>query len=324
MATDIRAFGNFTGPQLPFIAGAGGVNLPFGQILPPTGGQVFYVHSSGAAAVTDPEMAKNVVTTLDAALRRCTANRHDTIFVLPNHTENVSTATAMANLVAGTRIIGLGSGTSQPVFRWTATAAQWAIAVANVTISNLHLKMEGANGVVKALVSTAAEFTLESCRIQVASGASNKATIAIEIGSAALFNSITGNRIYGTETHNVTDLIKVVGGTTPDDLVIANNIAIASATAANGLIHVTVACKRLAILNNVLYNTHTASSATIAFDAVAADGMVHGNASGVINNGTAASSGFVPGGSATVKGGQNWTSDESGRNGALSPAAPAT
>jgi hypothetical protein len=325
MGTNNYANGNFMFGDLPRVSAGAGVKFPFGTLLPP-GGRVVYLRSTGPQDGDDQSLVKRLFLTLSSALAQCRAGLADTVIVLPGHTENVTDALMLTNLVAGTRIIGVGCPYQDdaPQFRWTATASQWPITAKNVLISNLRLRLEGANGVVKAIVTTASGTSLVGNNIEVASGATAKATIAIEVGSAAHDCIIAANFMHGTETHNVTDLIKVVGGTVPLRLRIIDNTIIASATAANGLIHLTVAALRVNISRNVLYNTHTASTATIAVDNVAADGIIVENYSGILTDGVAASTGIVFAGTATMKCFQNFTSDEPRKSGALSPAAVAT
>jgi hypothetical protein len=201
-------------PQLPFNAMTGGVDLGASVVLPP-GGNVIYVRSTAPDDFDPPGVTARVVTTLAVALQTCRANRGDTVVVLPGHSENVADALMLTNLKAGTRIIGLGWGADMPTFRWTATTSQWPITVNNVLIQGLRLRLEGANGVVKAIAITGTDTTIKGCDIEMASGTTAKATIGIEVGSGALRTNIIANRFRGTETHNVTDGIKVVGGTTP-------------------------------------------------------------------------------------------------------------
>ena len=194
-----------------------------------------FVRSTGAQSGDDPYVLSNLVTTLAAGLKRCRASMGDYVVVLPGHSESVVDGTMLTNLVAGTRVVGVGHGSIRPVFRWTATGSQWAVSVADVLFTGLNLRLEGANGVVKAILVTGANSILAFNKIQVASGATNKATIAIEYGAGADDFELIGNQFHGTETHNVTDGVKVVaaclGGRIED------NEMVFSATAANGLLH---------------------------------------------------------------------------------------
>lgn len=317
------AYGSPFTPDLPYVAAGAGLKTNFGIALLPPGSRVAaYVRSTGQQSGDDPYILTNLVTTLSAGLARARSGLGDTVVVLPGHSESVADATMLTNLVAGTRIVGFGRGGNMPVFRWTATTSQWAVSVADVTIQGLRLRMEGANGVVKALVVTAADFGLYGCDIEVASGASNKATIAIELGAGSTRADVSGNIFRGTATHNVTDGVKVVSAV--DSVRICDNEMEFSATAANGLVHVTAAATSIKILRNIMDNQHTASSACIAVDSVAATGTIADNYTGVLNDGTAASQGVVLAGTATIKCFQNFCSDEARKSGALAPAAVAT
>lgn len=308
--------------RLPFFGIGGGYSSDFGAWLP-RGSKAIFVRSTGVQSQDEQAFARKILPTLASGLLECRAGMGDTVFVLPGHTESVTDALMLANLVAGTRVIGLGDPLQDdaPQFRWTATGSQWPITAKNCLFANLRLLIEGAV-VVKGIVTTASGTKFSNNFIQTASGASNKATIAFEIGSAATYCSILNNYIFGTATHNSTDIFKLVGGTVPSNFSFMGNQGIASATAGNGFVHVTVAALNVQISNNVLYNTHTASTACIAIDDVAADGVIVSNQMGVMNNGTASAEGIVFAGSTdTFKCFQNFCSDELNKSGLLSPPA---
>lgn len=300
-----------------------GLKNEYVTVLPPAT-RVTYVRSTGVQSGDPQEIAQRLLPTLAAGLAECRSGMGDIVYVLPGHSESVTDATMLSALVAGTRIIGLGdlNRSDAPTFTWTATASQWAISVADVAISGLRLLMDGANGVVKAINITAPGCRISGNFMRWASGAALKATIAIEVGSTALNCVIAANEVQGTATHNVTDGIKVVGATVPSGLKILGNTIIASATAANGLIHVTVAALGIVIAGNILYNTHTSSSATVALDNVAMDGVLYENYSGVKDTGqTPATTGIVVGGAAVLAVCfQNFATDTKATSGALSPA----
>lgn len=326
MATDNFAYGFSSFPDMPRVNLGAGVKSEFALMLPPQGRLACYLRSTGPSDGDPPEVQTRIVKTLAAALKLCRSGKGDTVIVLPGHSESVVDATMLTNLVDGTRIIGMASPRQDdaPVFRWTATGSSWAITKKNILIQGLKLRLEGANGVVKAINITGASVTLQGNAIEVASGAALKATIAIEVGSGAADCSISGNYIYGTATHNVTDGIKVVGATVPSRLRIIQNEMQFSATAANGLIDITVAALQVSILNNILYNTMTASTATIANGAVASDGVIAGNCSAILADGVASATGIVLGATSLIKCFQNFTSDEPRKSGVLSPSVVAT
>lgn len=295
---------------------------PYGQMLPSQGRIAAYVRAT-AQNDEDATIASMRVSTLAAALNKCRPGYNDVIVVLPGHSENITSATYLSALVAGTTIVGLGRGTNRAKLRLTATAAQLAVAVADVTIQGLRLELEGANGVVKAVNVTGAGFTLQGCDVVLASGAALKATIGIELGDAAADARIYGNRFIGTATHNVTDGI-LIAHANASRVEIRGNTMVASATAANGLIRVTGAALGLVITDNVIANTHTASTACIAFGNVACTGVCARNMLSTINDGAAASQGVTFGAAALVRAFENYSSDEAAKSGVLAPAAVAT
>jgi hypothetical protein len=310
--------------NMPLITAGYGIKTPHGILLPPGGRVAAYVRSTGLADYDDSAIGDNLVATLAAGLARCRAGAGDAVICLPGHSESVTDATMLDNLVAGTRIVGFGRGSNMPVFRWTATGSQWVLDNADVIIAGLRLRLEGANGVVKAIVVTAADCVLRECDIQVASGATAKATIALEIGTGADRCEIgPGNIWRGSNTHNVTDGIKLVG--TNDGVYIYGNKMMFSATAANGTIHVTAATVTgITIAGNVCLNDHTASTACIACDAVASTGLCLDNYTATINNGVATAQGVVLGAGCLWRCFNNQSCDEPAKSGVLTPGPVAT
>lgn len=309
-------------PQPPFAQFPGGIDLGTVMVLP-TGANIIYLRSGGPQTYDSPSLTGRIVQTLSAALSQCRSGLSDTVLVLPGHSESVTDSTMLTNLVNGTKIIGFGTGSNMPVFRWTATGGAWNITKSDIVIHGLRLRLEGANGITKAINITGADCRVSGCDIEVASGAALKATIAMEIGSGADRTAVIGNVWRGTATHNVTDGIKIVS--TPAQVRITDNEMVFSATAANGCIRVSAAATGLKILRNVCYNTMTASTASIRVDAVAADGVIADNYAGILTDGVASATGIdVSAGTSLVKCFQNFTSDEPRRSGALSPAVVAT
>jgi hypothetical protein len=305
--------------NVPMMGAGYGIRTNFGIMLPPGGVVAAYVRSGGAQSGDDAAILDKLVLTLSAGLARCRSGLGDTVIVLPGHSESVTDATMLNTLVAGTRIIGIGNGSSKPTFRWTAAGSQWALSVADVYIAGLKLRLEGANGVTKAILVTGANSTWVDNEFQVASGASNKATIAFEVGSGADGTTIAGNYWYGTATHNATDGIKVVAAV--DRCRILNNLMDFSVTAANGNIHFTAAATKVAVGGNMIQNDHTASTCCIAVDAVASTGMCWDNYVSTINNGTVTAQGVILQAGCLWRLFQTFSCDEPIKSGALNIAA---
>lgn len=316
MATDNRAYGLALGPETPMFYAGQGVSTPFGIHLPPGGKVAAYLRSGGVSDQDPTEIQNRLVTTLAAALRYVRAGRGDTIVVLPGHSENVTDATMLDNLVAGTRILGCGHGSLTPTFRWTNTAGQWTVDQANVVIQGLRLRMEGANGVVKAVIVTGPDSLITGCDIETASGATAKATIAVEYGATSDRGAFIGNRVRGTAGHNSANVIKIVSAVS--DIAILRNQMFASATSANGLIQVTAAALGVMIGQNVLMNSMT-TAALVAIDlgTTATTGMIWDNRIGVLTGGAMVSGthGISFGGSADYRIFENYISDSANGGG---------
>lgn len=305
-----------------------------GTVFPTVGGQwvhpgskiAAFVRSTGVQDGDDPFIANNLVTTLNAGLARCRSNMNDVVYVLQGHSENVSSATALSSLVAGTRIVGVGDPlrTNAPAFTWTATDAQWAINVANVSIENLNLSPCGANGVVKAINVTGATCSITNCTFTLSTGATLKSAIAVEWGSAATYGRFCGNRIFGLASVDAGIAVKLVGATVPSSFTFTDNVGAAGCTVATGFLNVTVAALDLQIHRNRLYNTLAASTACISFSNVACDGFVTENLLGTKNDGVATAQGLVIGAGALCVFAENYSVDEAKKSAVLTPAAVAT
>ena len=298
-----------------------------GYVLVPTGGKVIYVHSSGASALDQlpagiPGNPDGFFTTLNAAFATCRDNRGDVIVCLPGHSESLASSggTDLSNIKAGVRVVGASNGiTDMPTLRWTATTAQWAISSANCTFENLRLRLEGANGVVKAINVTGAGTTFKKCRIQTGSGASNKATIAIEVGSAATEFQFDDCYMYGV-TGAVTDGIKFVGATVPSNFHIRNSRFVLPATEINGIIHVTVAALDNIIEGCIFQNTVASSTACVVLDNVATTGFMVNCDMSDLNDGTATAQGVIVGGASVLwRFSRTFEVDEKAKNSILSP-----
>jgi len=297
-----------------------------GAYIVPSGGKVVYVHSSGASALDQlpagmPGNPDGFFTTLNAAFATCRDNRGDVICELPGHSESHTTATELSNIKAGVRVLGMSNGCNDmPTHRWTNTAAQWAISSAGCVFENIKLRLEGANGVTKAINVTGACTAFKKCRIQMASGASNKATIGMEIGSGATEFLLDDCYVYGASGTAVTDGIKFVGATVPSNFVLRDSTFMYAATEVNGLVHVTVAALDGYVLRCRFANSVASSTAGFVVDNVASTGFIVDSDCSDLNNGTAASQGFIFGAGSLWRTSKTHESNEANKSGIASPA----
>lgn len=101
-------------------------------------GSVFFVDSatgSDGNLGTEPSKA---FATLDYAIGKCTANKGDTIYVMPNHAETITGAGGITADVAGISIIGIGSYNQRPRFLMDgATTVTFLVSADDVTVRNM-------------------------------------------------------------------------------------------------------------------------------------------------------------------------------------------
>ena len=323
MGTDNFAYGTQRTFPLTGVGLLAGLRTPFGTIIPP-GARVVYVRSTGYQDGDPIDLAGRTVPTLAAGLLECRSGLGDFVIVLPGHSESVTDATMLTNLVAATRIIGIGAGAMMPVFRWTAAAAQWLISVNDVVITGLRLRLEGFNGVTKAIAVTGNDVSIVGNDIETGSGASNKATIAVEVGTGAAggtrFNFCT-NRVRGTAAGASTNILLVSNAA--DGINICDNDMIAAATTTNGLINVQSAATSILIKRNTIENTVASSVAGINFANVAVDGSCEDNKITVKNATTITqgTTGITVGGTNNLVGFfNNFTTNSVNASGLLTPA----
>ena len=107
-----------------------------------TPGKVFYL-GAGVTGASDSsgygQSPGTPVATLDYAVAKCTAGRGDTIYVMPGHNEGKADAQWDLD-VADISVIGLGRGTSRPIFDFDHANASMNIGASNITVRNITLR----------------------------------------------------------------------------------------------------------------------------------------------------------------------------------------
>lgn len=262
-------------PDLIRLGKAVGFATPYGGFVLDPGSEVrAYVRATEPDGLDDAMKAAWCPSIADA-LSRCRAGRNDVVAVLPGHTENVTSST-LANLVAGTRIIGCGRGSNRPNLRWTATTSQLVMNDADCVLSNFILRMEGAV-VVKAVAVSAADCGIYHCDIDMGSvAATNLSTIGIELAAGAHRFELRNNYIHTIAAATPTQVIAIAGAC--DGAVICGNkIMAATSAVAVGVIDITAAATGLDIGDNLLQNRIASSETCISCGAVAATGVVYRN-----------------------------------------------
>jgi hypothetical protein len=109
--------------------------MPVMPGLPPTTGDVWFVHSGTGADGNDGYAPDSALATIDTAIGKCTDSKGDVILVMPGHSEDPTTSITAD--VDGVSIIGLGNGTDRPTITFGALGATLAITGDSVTVKNL-------------------------------------------------------------------------------------------------------------------------------------------------------------------------------------------
>lgn len=94
-------------------------------------------HSAALDAVGYGQSPSQPFATLDFAIGQMTASNNDVIYLMPGHTETLTTVDAVDIDVKGVSVIGLGNGTDRPTFTYTAAAGEIVVGADNVLIENI-------------------------------------------------------------------------------------------------------------------------------------------------------------------------------------------
>lgn len=276
-------------PRIPQYAVGAGISTEVGTFIK-NGEVVAYVHASGRSLNQDEDINTRIYTTINAALALCRASRGDIVIVLPGHTENVDAADDWSNLVAGTRIIGLGHGNLRPVFTWSAATSTVLLNVANVSIVNCILEMSGDTDVGTALTVaapvtvSAAGCSLVGCRVNTGVDADRLSTIAITTTADADDFSIVDCWIEGAILAESTTLIRLVGA----DRFFMSGCYVYGATSSTtvGVLQMLTTASLNVLIEDCIFVNKKAASAHAATGMTAATGVVNRCKFGILDDTT--------------------------------------
>jgi hypothetical protein len=236
-------------------------------------GKIFFVLATSNARFgdlssefpVDKDGVPRVYGTVAAAMLNCVASRGDIIYVMPGHTESLTSATTLQCNVAGVTIRGLGDGALRPTFTLsTTTAATIAVSAANVTIDNVIIDMTGVDAIVAGITPTATNFTLSNSFIITAT-ATNQATLGILTTAAASRMKLINNEFIGSNDAGTAAAVRIVGG---NEHVIKDNRFYGAYTTSLGAIdNATTACLRCQITGNFIQNATASSTVCMTFQA---------------------------------------------------------
>ena len=244
-------------------------------------GAIFFVSSEHAAASDAAGFGKSPdspVATIDYAVSLCNSGAGDVIYVMPQHTEDVDGAGALALDVIGITVIGIGEGTIQPILEMTDDASTITIGAANVTVENFHIVANDEDVAVIFDVN-ADDFTLRHCRFSQA-GADLSGTIAVQDAAAGGSDRILIEDCHAMLYDAATTHFVNFGGTGTGHIV-RRNVLLGdwSTMAIGGAGVVTLAI----VQDNYIYSAGNDADSGINF-ADTATGIIANNRSGILGS----------------------------------------
>lgn len=202
-----------------------------------TAGKVFIVGKSAVAYRDiyqeifgpDADGAVRFFSTIDAAIGACTASAGDTIFVLPGHTEAV-TSSSIACDVAGVNIIGLGSGSYKPTLTFGATDSRINVTAANCKWENFRWTA-GIGDIVTAVLHATAAQNTQYIDIEFFASSTFNFINGFTLGAANISDGCRWERCY-LRTADTGQLALCITAAAQNDLKFYNNYVVHAAAAA--------------------------------------------------------------------------------------------
>ena len=224
-------------------------------------GEIFFVDSNatyGADAAGYGQNPDKPFKTLDYAVGQCTANKGDTIYLMPGHAENLITATSVNLDIAGIRVIGLGNGGLIPTFSMTAAAGSITIAAANILLRHIKPVSNFTSGVTSGLTIAAAGDALTLDDIVMRETSNDKefltwVSVATTVDDLTIQNCDLRGIVGGSDVNPI-----IFAGTSTNCL-IKNNF-IYGDFSGNVIDHLTGAAVDFVADNNTLVNMDTGAA----------------------------------------------------------------
>lgn len=262
--------------------------VPLTQAHP---GQTFWVSNATTSVLPghiggsngNPGTFAAPFSTLDYAIGRCVAGRGDIIFIKPGHAESITSATTINLDVKGVAIVGLGFGTSRPLFTFT-TANTATIPVTADDISFVNCRFVGNFlGIASAFTLGAASyFTLQDCQFNDTSAILNFLAIVTTTVSTNSDHLYIGNNYIESDatTRNVAPFVIL---NTMDGLTVVDNritVSVIHNNISQLVSHAALVMSDLLVKGNYVYcvNTDTATGAVlVSTTATTGSGMIAHN-----------------------------------------------
>jgi len=169
-------------------------------------GDIYFVQSTHASAVDDSghgRTPEDPFATLSYAAGRCTANAGDVIYLMPGHVEVITGTPDLTMTIAGVKVFGCGSGTIQPIIRFTtAIGAELNVDAADIVFENVNFQA-GVADLTAPIDVNATNLTIRKCRFTEQTAALN-ALIWLQLPADATAAGLTleDNYVYAPDAAN--------------------------------------------------------------------------------------------------------------------------
>ena len=245
----------------------------------PLASRYFYVSSTAANASNGNDGSFDApFATLDYAIGLCTANKGDTIVVMPNHAETITGVGGITADIAGINIIGQGVGAARPTFLMDgATDVTFVVSAANVTVQNMFFKA-GHSGVVTCFNITAGSCNLVD--LEFGNNTTNENFVTPIKSTSTTDNNadgltVVGCRWYTTDTDD-REFIEINANL--NKLTVTDNIVVTSSATAQLILSAgTKVLSNVYIARNRLNNAMTSGALFISNGASTNTGFVCDN-----------------------------------------------
>lgn len=190
-----------------------------------TTGKVFFVDAATGLDGNNGKSKDRPLATLNAAIAKCTANKGDIIYLMPNHYEDIgdtSTTGAIDLDVAGISVIGLGNGSNMPRFDFNDADSDFLVGASNILIENVNFEAT-VTGVKLGVAVEAAStgLTIRNCKFSVETTTTDEFLISVNL-LAGCDNTLIEGCKFDMGLGGAATGIKLVGAS--HDVTIQNNI----------------------------------------------------------------------------------------------------
>jgi hypothetical protein len=228
-----------------------------------TTGNCFFVSSVTGSDGNNGKKPSAAFATLDKATNACTANKHDIVYIMPNHAETIATSTTWVPDIAGVQYIGIGMGADAPELTFSATGSTIDVSGGNNLFRNIRF-IAGISTITTGIDVNASHVTFDGCTWDFSTTEYDFVTM-LDVDSFDYCTVKNCRFVAETTTTGCAAAIQIENSNNSG---ISNNIFTGNFSVS--MINSTdAACENITVTDNVMYNddTKAATSGGIQFTA---------------------------------------------------------